>query len=143
VQYSKSTSSVVVEEDKMSRAVLMRNRIKVSLSHGEKQDEKRFSWNPTLQSAGSSLMSVVEVDKLASAVLIRNRSNGWISKPIPNCFMFGDDVNIDKTAPICDCTVSAGNFVLYIAHSERNNDRKYYHCRKPVGNHCYYFKWAD
>ncbi len=61
-KYSKFTRSAVVEADKMGRAALMRNCIKVSLSHGEKQDEKRFSWNSTLPSAGSSLMSVVEVD---------------------------------------------------------------------------------
>jgi hypothetical protein len=113
----------------------MRNCSKESLSHGEQYDEKRFLWNPTLQSAGSSVMSVVEVDKLASAALIRNHSKGYISKPIPSCFMFHDYVNIYKTTLICDCVVSAGNCVLCIVHSDRNNGRKYYHCRKSVSNH--------
>jgi hypothetical protein len=95
-KYSKLTSSAVVEVDKTDRVVLMRNPSKVcvcvSLSQREQYNEKRFSWNPTMK----SVMSVVERDKLASTAFIRNHSKGNISKPIPNCFMLGDTVNIDK-----------------------------------------------
>jgi hypothetical protein len=90
-------------------------------------------------------MSVVEVDKMASAVLTRNCSRDYFVQPIPKRFTCGDsdDQNCDKIVPICDCVVSAGNCALCILHKTKNNGRKYYHCRKPVGNHCHYFKWTD
>ena len=79
-------------------------------------------------------MSVVEKDKLANTALIRNCRKVSLSTCTPLCFILGDDVNADKEAPTYKCVVDAGNCILCIVHSAKNDCSRYYHCKKTAGD---------
>ncbi len=127
----------MVEDDKIGRAVLMKNCSQVPLSGGEKYQEERLSGQLMLKVAGSTAMSNVFADKMASVALIRKCSSFYLFILIVNHVI--DNFNEKDTAPMCDCVYLPGNCVLCVLHSDSNNDgQKYYHCRKSVGD-CRYF----
>jgi len=100
-QSAQSNNSSVVKDDKLDRAVLMKNCSQASFCGGDNHQEARLSQKMMFKVPGKTAMSDVVVSKMDSTALIKKGNSAYLIVPIVKHVV--DNFNQNNIVPICDC----------------------------------------
>jgi hypothetical protein len=100
-QSAQSNNSSVVKDDKLDRAVLMKNCSQASFCGGDNHQEARLSQKMMFKVPGKTAMSDVVVSKMDSTALIKKGNSAYLIVPIVKHVV--DNFNQNNIAPIRDC----------------------------------------